>query len=190
MVHVRTSRTSRHEWERIQSELGTIAHLEIWRDEDWLELRTSWSRWHVCFTPQITKKKITSRGQYKAQVLSRYHRPTQNRKQYISDNNIKSTIIPNRWWKQVQESLTTTQAHLWGLKPPHHTHLGIRFFKPEYISIIQDSFSLLSWCRNVTLQSPTILVSERDTLIPYYPSVGTWHSDPLILRVGSWHPIP
>ena len=27
---------------------------------------------------------------------------------------------------------------------------------------------LLSWCRNVTLWSPTILVSERDTPIPYY----------------------
>ena len=151
-----------------------------------VELRTSWSRWHVCCTPQITKKKITSRGQYKAQVLSRYHRSTQSKKQYISNNNIKSTTILNRWQQQVQEPLATTQAHLWGLKPPHNTHLGNRFFKSEYISIIQDPFSLLSWCRNVTLRSPqysfillswcrnvtlrspTILVSERDTPIPYY----------------------
>ena len=30
--------------------------------------------------------------------------------------------------------------------------------------MIQDSFSLLSWCRNVTLRS-----------FSYYPGVGTWH---------------
>ena len=191
MVHVQTSRTSRHEWERIQYELGTIAHPEIWRDEDWLELRTSWKRWHVCCTPQITKKKITSRGQYKAQVLSRYHRPTQNRKQYISNNNIKPTKYLTGDNNKYHNHWPQHQAHLWGLKPPHHTHLGIRFFKPEYISIIQDSFSLLSWCRNVTLRSPqysfillswclnvtlrspTILVSECDTPIPYYPGVRT-----------------
>ena len=137
-------------------------------------------------------KKHTSRGQYKAQVLSKYHRPTQNRNQYILNNSIKSTIILNRWQQQVQGSFITTQAHLWGLKPPHHTHLGIRFFKPEYIRIIQDSFSLFFLCRNVTLRSSTtmyrnvtlrsstILVSERDTPIPYYPGVGTWHSDPLL----------
>ena len=46
------------------------------------------------------------------------------------------------------------QAHLWGLKPPHHTHLGNRFFEFEYINIIQDYFSLLLSCRNVTLRSP------------------------------------
>ena len=96
IVHVRTSRTSRHEWERIQSELGTISHPEKWRGEDWLELLLSWRRQHVCCTPQITREKHTSRGQYKTQVLSRYHRPTQNRKHYISYNIIKSTTILNR----------------------------------------------------------------------------------------------
>ena len=44
----------------------------------------------------------------------------------------------------------------------------------------QYSFILLSWCRNVTVRSPTIVVSERDTPIHYYPCVGTWHSDPLL----------
>ena len=32
----------------------------------------------------------------------------------------------------------------------------------------------------MTLRSSTILVSERDTLILYYPGVETWHSDPLL----------
>ena len=58
----------------------------------------------------ITKGKHTSRGKYKAQVLSRYHRPTQNRKQYTSNNIIKSTTILNRWQQQVQEPLTTTPS--------------------------------------------------------------------------------
>ena len=96
IVHVRTSRHQDVK-ERIQHNLVIIAHPEIWCAEDWLELRTSRSRWHVCYTKQITKKKITSRGQYKEHVLSRYHRPTQNRKQYILNNNIKSTTILNRW---------------------------------------------------------------------------------------------
>ena len=56
--------------------------------------------------------------------------------------------------------------------PPRHTHLGTRFFEIEYIKIIQDSFSLMLSCRNVTLRS--------------HIRVGTWHSDPLI-RVGTWH---
>ena len=81
------------------------------------------------------------------------------------------------------------QAQLWGLKPPHHTHLGNRFFKFEHINLIQDSFSLLLSFRNVTLRSPNtcrnvtlrsnITVSERDTLIQYY-RVETWHSDPIL----------
>ena len=102
------------------------------------------------------------------------------------------------------------QAHLWGLKPPHHTHLGNRFFEIEYINIIQDSFSLLilvpergtliliyypgtgtwhpihilSWCRNVTLRSSyTILVPERGTRSIYYPGVGTWHP----IHILSWY---
>ena len=104
--------------------------------------------------PTNNKEKHTSRGQYKAQVLSRYHRQTQNRKQYILDNNIKSTKYLTGDNNKYHNHWPQHQAHLWGLKPPHHTHLGIRFFKPEYISIIQDSFSLLSWCRNVTLRSP------------------------------------
>ena len=69
--------------ERIQHELGIIAHPELRCAEDWLELRASRSRWHTCCTPQNDKEENTSRGQYKEHVLSRYHRPTQNRKQYI-----------------------------------------------------------------------------------------------------------
>ena len=37
--------------------------------------------------------------------------------------------------------------------PPHHTHLGNRFFEFEYIKLIQDSFPLMLSCRNVTLRS-------------------------------------
>ena len=37
--------------------------------------------------------------------------------------------------------------------PPHHTHLGNRFFEFEYIKLIQDSFPLMLSCRNVTVQS-------------------------------------
>ena len=82
------------------------------------------------------------------------------------------------------------QAHLWWLNPSHHTHLGNRFFEFEYINIIQDYFSLLLSCRNVTLRShipcrnvtlrsPNTNVSECDTPIQYY-CVATWHSDPFI----------
>ena len=48
--------------------------------------------------------------------------------------------------------------------PPHHTHLGNRFFEFEYIEIIQDSFPLMLSFRNVTLRSHNT-VSERDTPI-------------------------
>ena len=61
--------------------------------------------------------------------------------------------------------------------PPHHTHLENRFFEIEYIKLIQDSFPLMLFCRNVTLRSHiscrnvTIrthnTVSERDTPIQY-----------------------
>ena len=44
--------------ERIQSELRIVAYPEIYYAGDWLELRTSRSRWYVCCTPQITKKNI------------------------------------------------------------------------------------------------------------------------------------
>ena len=50
--------------------------------------------------------------------------------------------------------------------PPHHTHLGNRFFEFEYINIIQDYFSLLISCRNVTLRSHNT-VSEHDTPIQF-----------------------
>ena len=67
------------------------------------------------------------------------------------------------------------QAHLWELNPPHHTHLGIRFFKFEYINIIQDYF--LYYYRVGTCHSDPIYRVE------------TWHSDPLI-RVRTWHSDP
>ena len=148
MVHVQTSR---HQTWMSENPVRARINSSHWNLTWWrLSKRTSWRRWHVCCTPQITKKKITSRGQYKAQVLSRYHRPTQNRKQYLSNNNIKPTKYLTDENNKYHNHWPQHQAHLWGIKPPHHTHLGNKFFKPEYISIIQDSFSLLSWCRNVT----------------------------------------
>ena len=113
MVHVRTSRHQDVK-ERIQHELGIIAHPKFWCVEDWLDLRTSRSRWHACCTPQITKKKITSRGQYKEHILSRYHRPTQNRKQYILNNNIKSITILNRWQSTSTRTIGNNTKHTYG----------------------------------------------------------------------------
>ena len=110
MVHVRTSRHQDVK-ERIQHELGIIAHPEFWYAEDWLDLRMSRSRWHAWCTPQITKKKITSRVQYKEQVLSRYHRSTQNRKQYLLNNNITSTIILNRWQSTSIKTIGNNTKH-------------------------------------------------------------------------------
>ena len=83
--------------ERIQHELEIIAHPELWCAGDWLELRASRSQWYTCCTPQKNREENTSRGQYKEHVLSRYHRSTQNRNQYIMNNNIKSTTILNMW---------------------------------------------------------------------------------------------
>ena len=83
--------------ERIQHELEIIAHPELWCAGDWLELRDTRSRWYTCCTPQNNREENTSRGEYKEDVLSRYHRSTQNRNQYILNNNIKSTTILNRW---------------------------------------------------------------------------------------------
>ena len=80
---------------KIQSKLEALAHPEIWSNEDWLvvavELKTTARLLHST----ITREKHTSRGQYKTQLLSRYHRQTQNRKQNISDNIIKSTTLLN-----------------------------------------------------------------------------------------------
>ena len=82
--------------ERIQHELELIAHPELCYAGDWLELRASRSRWYTWCTPQNNREENTSRGQYKEHVLSRYHRPTQNRNQYTLNNNIKTTTILNR----------------------------------------------------------------------------------------------
>ena len=127
--------------------------------------------------PTNNKEKHTSRGQYKAQVLSRYHRPTQNRKQYISNNNVKPTKYLTGDNNKYHNHWPQHQAHLWGLKPPYHTHLGDRFFEFNYIYIIPYSTPLFLLCRNVTLRSP-------NTTCRFVTP------DPLILRVGSWHPIP
>ena len=158
--------------ERIQHELGIIAHPELWYAEDWLELRASRSRWHTCCTPQNNKEENTSRRQYKEQVLSRYHRSTQNRKQYILNNNIKSITILNRWQQQVQEPLATTPSTPMRTQASTRYSFGKRFFIFEYIKIIQDSFSLFLLCRNVALRSP-------NTTFRFVTP------DPLILRVGS-----
>ena len=152
--------------ERIQHELELIAHPELWCAEDWLELRAGRSRWYTCCTPQENKEENTSRGQYKEHVLSRYHRSTQNREQYISNNNIKSTTYSTGDNNKYHNHLPQPPAHLWGLKPPQHTHVGNRFFEFEYINMLQDYFYSLLSCRNVTLWSPNTTVSERDTPIP------------------------
>ena len=155
---------------RIQSKLEALAHPDIRSNEDWLELRLTWRRGYVCCTPQLTKKtKPKSRGSVQTQVLSRYHRPTQNRKQYISSNIINrlqystcsntSTIIINKY----------RQVHTWGLTPQYHTHLGIRFIRLSILTSFKIHYLYSS--RVGTWHSDphhTILVSERDTLIPYY----------------------
>ena len=61
---------------------------------------------------------------------------------------------------------------------------------------------ILSWCRNVTPNPYSILVSERDTRSIFYPGTGTWHPIHILswcwnvtLRssfypgTGTWHPI-
>ena len=80
--------------------------------------------------------------------------------------------------------------------PPNQTILGDSFFEFEYTNIIQDYFSLLLSCRNMTLRSPNATVSECDTPIhQYYVSERDTRSpnttcrnvtpDPLLLRVGT-----
>ena len=122
-----------------------------------------------------------SRGQYKARVLSRYHRPTQNRKKYISSNIIKTTMILNHVATTSTISLAITVKFTHEDSSPNTIHhLGIMFIR----------LSILTSFKIHYLYS---LVSVRDTPLPhihYSSCVGTWHSDPLILRVGSWHPIP
>ena len=96
MVYVWNSKTSRPEWEnpapaRINSSPWTLMCWRLARAEGESKSR------YTCCTPQKNREENTSRGQYKEHVLSRYHRPTQNRIQYILNNNIKSTTILDRW---------------------------------------------------------------------------------------------
>ena len=42
---------------------------------------------------------------------------------------------------------------------------------------------ILSWCRNVTPDPYSILVSERDTRSIFYPGTGTWHP----IHILSWY---
>ena len=175
MVHVWTSRTSRREWENLVRARNNSSpwNLICWRlarvaDESKSMVRLLHST--------NNKEKHTSRGQYKAQVLSKYHRPTQNREQYISNNNIKSTTILNSWqptntWTIDNNTIIGTPS-ITILSTPIRTQastpysFGNSFFDFGYINIIQDYFSLLLSCRNVTLRSPNATVSERDTPIP------------------------
>ena len=152
--------------EKIQSKLEALAHPEIWCDEDWLELRLSWRLWYVCCTPQWTKTKHTSRGQYKTRVLSRYYRATQNRKQYISDNNIKSTILLNRWKQQVHKSCVTTSNTPMRTQVSTPYSFGYRFFSFEFINIISRFIIFIPLVSVRDTPLPYYYVPERDTLIP------------------------
>ena len=82
--------------------------------------------------------------------------------------------------------------------PPHHTHLENRFFEIDYIKLIQDSFPLMLFCRNVTLRSHISCrhvtlrshntVSERDTPIQlshYFISSSLLYSRRPFNREGS-----
>ena len=178
--------------ERIQHELGTVAHPEFWYAGDWLELRTSRSRWYVCCTPQITKRNIqvgvsTTHvywvyiiGQLKIEI-DIYDVISYNNLRYSTCSNNKYYIINNYH-----------QVHTWGLKPQYHTHLGIMFFRLSILTSFKinylyfccvgtwhsaPSYSLILLCRYVTLWSP------KSTCRFVTP-------DPLNLRVGSWHSIP
>ena len=141
---------------KIQSKLEALAHPEIRSNEDWLELRLSWRRRYVCCTPQLTKKtKHKSRGSVQTQVLSRYHRPTPNRKQYISSN-----IINQLWYLTCSNNKyyiinNYRQVHTWGLKPQYHTHLGIMFIRLSILTSFKIHYL-------------------------YFSCVGTWHSLPHI----------
>ena len=95
MVHVLTAKTSRREGEnpvraRNNSSPRILMCWRLARFEG-----ESKSMVHLLHSTK-QQEENTSRGQYKEHVLSRYHRPTQNRKQYILNHNKKSTIILNR----------------------------------------------------------------------------------------------
>ena len=95
MDHVRASKTSRREGEnparaRNNSSPRILMCWRLARFEG-----ESKSMVHLLHSTK-QQEENTSRGQYKVHVLSRFHRPTQNRKQYIQNNNITSTIILNR----------------------------------------------------------------------------------------------
>ena len=96
MVHVRNSKTSRREWENPARARNNSSP---WTLICWRPTRAegeSKSMVHLLHSTK-NKEENTSRDQYKEHVLSRYHRPTQNRNQYTLNNNIKSTTILNRW---------------------------------------------------------------------------------------------
>ena len=80
---------SRHQdmKKKIQSKLEALAHPEdpMWRRlaRVTVESKMTARLLHSTIKQEENNK---SRGQYKTRVLSRYHRPTQNREQYISNN--------------------------------------------------------------------------------------------------------
>ena len=142
MVHVRTSRTSRREWEnpvraRNNSSPWNLIYRRLARVAD------EWKSMARLLHSTNNKEKNTSRGQYKEYVLSRYHRLTQNRNQYILNNNIKSTTILNRW--QATNTWTINNKTIIGTpsittsSTPMRTHastsysLENRFFENKYI---------------------------------------------------------
>ena len=69
------------------------------------------------------------------------------------------------------------QAHQWGLTPPHHTHLGIRFIRLSILTFFKIHYLYSSRVGTWHSAPHSILVPERGTRSIYYPGVGTWHSD-------------
>ena len=110
MVHVRTSRTSRREWE---NQVRARNNRSPWNLICWRLARVedkSKSMVHLLHSIK-QQDENTSRGQYKEHVLSRFYRPTQNRKQYILNNNIKSTTILNRWQSTSTRTIGNNTKH-------------------------------------------------------------------------------
>ena len=108
---------------KIQSKLEALAHPEIRCNEDWLELRLSWRRRHVCCTPQFNKRNIqvgvSTKHGYWVDIIGQL-KIENSIYQIISQNQLQYSTCGiynyhNPWLQH--------QAHQWGLTPPHHTHL-------------------------------------------------------------------
>ena len=131
MVHARNLRTSCHDWENPARARRNSSPWNLICVGDWLEFIESRSWWYTWYTPQKKKKEKTRRGQYKKHILSRYHRPNQNRNWYMMNNSIKSTMKLRRLqatnnliqWQHTKvstQSITISSTHMRHMLP-HHT---------------------------------------------------------------------